>query len=308
MLLAVGAFALAATSFSTPTLARPGDEGGRSERAAPQRPQQAPRMNQAPQARPQRTAPVAPAARGNDAPRANWQHSDARPQQARPPQARPQQVRPQQDRPQSRPVAAQEPRANEIRRNLPGWAGGTRSGEPMSPNGSARPNTDYRPNDRGNDRDRDRDRGSSWQRDNDRRDDNDRWRDNDRRGDNWRGDDRRNGNDRWRGNDNQNRNWDRNGWRRDTRYDWQSYRNRNRSTYRIGRYYAPYQNYSYRRLGIGFSLGSMFYGNRYWINDPWQYRLPAVYGPYRWVRYYDDVLLVDTYTGEVVDVIYDFFW
>jgi len=26
------------------------------------------------------------------------------------------------------------------------------------------------------------------------------------------------------------------------------------------------------------------------------------------VRYYDDVLLIDTYTGQVVDVIYDFFW
>ena len=31
-------------------------------------------------------------------------------------------------------------------------------------------------------------------------------------------------------------------------------------------------------------------------------------GPYRWVRYYDDALLVDIYSGEVVDVIYDFFW
>ena len=26
------------------------------------------------------------------------------------------------------------------------------------------------------------------------------------------------------------------------------------------------------------------------------------------LRYYDDVLLVDTYSGEVVDVIYEFFW
>ncbi len=34
---------------------------------------------------------------------------------------------------------------------------------------------------------------------------------------------------------------------------------------------------------------------------------PAEYGT-RWVRYYDDVLLVDTYTGEVIDVIHDFFW
>ncbi|QYU71092.1 RcnB family protein [Leptolyngbya sp. 15MV] len=61
-------------------------------------------------------------------------------------------------------------------------------------------------------------------------------------------------------------------------------------------------------MSIGFTLSNLFYSNRYWINDPWQYRLPAVYGPYRWVRYYDDVLLVNTYTGEVVDVIHDFFW
>lgn len=102
--------------------------------------------------------------------------------------------------------------------------------------------------------------------------------------------------------------WNRNDWRRDNRYDWQRYRDRNRGIYRPGRYYAPYSGYAYRRVSIGFSLGSMFYGNRYWINDPWQYRLPPVYGPYRWIRYYDDVMLVDIYSGQVVDVIYDFFW
>ncbi|MEJ2408077.1 MAG: RcnB family protein [Novosphingobium sp.] len=104
------------------------------------------------------------------------------------------------------------------------------------------------------------------------------------------------------------RNWNRHAWRNDHRYDWRSYRARHHSTYRTGRYYAPYYGYSYRRFGIGIRLGSLFYGSRYWINDPWQYRLPAVYGPYRWVRYYDDVLLVNVYTGEVVDAIYDFFW
>ena len=103
------------------------------------------------------------------------------------------------------------------------------------------------------------------------------------------------------------RRWNRT-WRDNSRYDWYRYRSNNRSLYSIGRYYAPYRNYSYRRLGIGFSLGSLFYSNRYWISDPWRYRLPEVYGPYRWVRYYDDVMLVDIYTGEVVDVIYDFFW
>ncbi|HYD07991.1 MAG TPA: RcnB family protein [Reyranella sp.] len=104
------------------------------------------------------------------------------------------------------------------------------------------------------------------------------------------------------------RRWDRNDWRRNTRYNWYGYRNQHRDLYRVGRYYSPYRNYSYNRLSIGFFLDSGFYGNRYWINDPWQYRLPEVYGPYRWVRYYDDVLLVDIYTGEVVDVIHDFFW
>ena len=104
------------------------------------------------------------------------------------------------------------------------------------------------------------------------------------------------------------RRWDHRSWRNDRRYDWNRYRSANRNVFRLGVYYSPYRNYSYRRLNIGWFLDSLFYSNRYWINDPWQYRLPEVYGPYRWVRYYDDVLLVDTYTGEVVDVIYDFFW
>ena len=51
-----------------------------------------------------------------------------------------------------------------------------------------------------------------------------------------------------------------------------------------------------------------YYQPDYWLDDPWQYRLPPVYGPYRWVRYYDDALLVDIYSGQVVDVIDNFFW
>ena len=120
---------------------------------------------------------------------------------------------------------------------------------------------------------------------------------------NWRNENNRN----WRNDRNDYRRWSRT-WRNDNRYDWKNYRARNRNIYRVNRYYAPYRNYSYRRVGIGFSLGSLFYGSNYWVSDPWQYRLPEVYGPYRWVRYYEDVLLVNTYTGEVVDVIYDFFW
>lgn len=97
-------------------------------------------------------------------------------------------------------------------------------------------------------------------------------------------------------------------WRNDNRYNWRKYREQNRHYYRPGRYYAPYHDRKYSRIYIGFSLGSAYFSPRFWINDPWQYRLPAAYGSYRWVRYYDDVLLVDLRNGRVVDVIRDFFW
>ena len=75
-----------------------------------------------------------------------------------------------------------------------------------------------------------------------------------------------------------------------------------------GNYYSPYRGYGYNRLSIGLILDSLFYSNRYWLNDPYQYRLPAAPYGTQWVRYYNDVVLVDTYTGEVLDVIENFFW
>ena len=102
------------------------------------------------------------------------------------------------------------------------------------------------------------------------------------------------------------RRWSTN-WRNDHRYDWRSYRNHNRSHFTFGRYYDPY-GWGYRRLSIGYPLSHSYFGSNYWLNDPWSYRLPPAYGPYRWVRYYDDAVLVNIYTGEVVDVLYNFFW
>ena len=46
----------------------------------------------------------------------------------------------------------------------------------------------------------------------------------------------------------------------------------------------------------------------YWIGDPYSYRLPEAYGPYRWVRYYNDALLVDLRSGFVVDTVYGIFY
>ncbi|KTT68847.1 RcnB family protein, partial [Sphingomonas endophytica] len=101
--------------------------------------------------------------------------------------------------------------------------------------------------------------------------------------------------------------WDRE-WRREPRYDWRGYRAERRSLFRLPRYYAPYGwDGGYRRFGLGVPLAPMLYTPRYWIYDPWAYRLPDADEPYRWVRYYNDALLVDIEDGTVVDVIYGIF-
>lgn len=98
-----------------------------------------------------------------------------------------------------------------------------------------------------------------------------------------------------------------NHWRHDRRYDWRGYRNRHRSVFHIGFYHDPF-GWNYRRWSTGSYMYPSYYRSSFWLNDPWQYRLPPAYGPYRWVRYWKDALLVNTYTGEVVDVIHGFFW
>ncbi len=123
----------------------------------------------------------------------------------------------------------------------------------------------------------------------------------DNRGGNYGG--RPGGYDRGRGGD-----WNR-GWRNDNRYDWQGYRNAHRDIFRGGGYRAPYgYGYGYRRYGIGAAIASAFFAEQYWISDPSYYRLPPAYGPYRWVRYYNDALLIDLRSGVVVDSIPGFFW
>jgi Ni/Co efflux regulator RcnB len=100
-------------------------------------------------------------------------------------------------------------------------------------------------------------------------------------------------------------NWDRN-WRNDRRYDWRRHRDRNRTIFHIGVYFDPF-GYNYRPYNIGYRLQPFYFQQRYWI-DPGMYGLPYPPPGTMWVRYWNDVLLVDTYSGEVVDVIRNFFW
>lgn len=96
-------------------------------------------------------------------------------------------------------------------------------------------------------------------------------------------------------------------WRTDRRYDWRSHRRRHRWLFHFGIYHDPF-GWSYRPYSIGWRLWPGYYRRSYWLNDPWSYRLPYAPAGYRWIRYYDDALLVDTWDGRVVDVIHHFFW
>lgn len=97
------------------------------------------------------------------------------------------------------------------------------------------------------------------------------------------------------------------GWRGDSRYNWQDQRRRHRSIFHVGAYYDPF-GWGYQPFQIGWRMWPNYYGSRYWINDPAMYRLPYAPPGYRWIRYWDDAILVDTWSGEVVDVIPNFFW
>ncbi|CAN5819635.1 hypothetical protein BH11PSE6_BH11PSE6_12050 [soil metagenome] len=94
-----------------------------------------------------------------------------------------------------------------------------------------------------------------------------------------------------------NRRWGRN--------DWNGYRNQNRALYARGNWRAPFR---YNAFRPGVRISSSYYGSRYFIADPWRYRLPRTGYNQRWVRHYNDVLLVDTRRGVVIDVIRNFYW
>lgn len=87
--------------------------------------------------------------------------------------------------------------------------------------------------------------------------------------------------------------------------DLRDYRRAHRDTYRRGHWEAPFR---YHRWERGSYVRPGYYSARYTIDDPWRYRLPRADRHMRWVRNYDDVLLINMRTGRVVTVYHNFFW
>ena len=96
--------------------------------------------------------------------------------------------------------------------------------------------------------------------------------------------------------------------RQERREDWRDYRRSHTSVYRRPAYVGP-RGYRYRPVTVGYRFAPAYYGRNFWINDYATYRLPRPgYGYQRWVRYGNDVVLIDTRNGRTVQVYDGFFY
>lgn len=77
--------------------------------------------------------------------------------------------------------------------------------------------------------------------------------------------------------------------------------------FHAGHYHRPYGYYAHRWT-YGQILPSAFFVRNYWIDDFYDYGLMDPPPGTVWVRYGDDALLIDQYTGEVIQVEYGIFY
>ncbi|MEO0063440.1 MAG: hypothetical protein RLZZ08_2000 [Pseudomonadota bacterium] len=95
--------------------------------------------------------------------------------------------------------------------------------------------------------------------------------------------------------------------RQELREDWRDYRNSHRNAYKRTAYVAP-RGMAYRPVVAGSRLNTAFYGRSYRFNNYANYRLPRPSVNQQYVRYGNDVLLVNVRNGRVVRVFDRFFW
>jgi len=77
--------------------------------------------------------------------------------------------------------------------------------------------------------------------------------------------------------------------------------------FHVAAYQRP-QGYSERHWGYGDRLPGAYYARNYWISDYLIYSLFAPPGGLVWVRVGDDALLIDEYSGEIIQVEYGVFY
>lgn len=92
---------------------------------------------------------------------------------------------------------------------------------------------------------------------------------------------------------------------REDRRDWRSYKQTNRNAFRGTRFNAPFR---YRTFNSGVAIGASYYAPRYRVTNYSNYRLPQPGRYQTYVRHYNDVLLVNTRTGRVIQAYRGFYW
>lgn len=87
---------------------------------------------------------------------------------------------------------------------------------------------------------------------------------------------------------------------------WQELRQTNADLFRRPEYVAP-RGLPHPRVSSGDQLAAAFYDRSFWIEDFAIYRLPQPADNQQYIRYRDDMLLVNVRSGRVVRVYRDFF-
>ena len=93
----------------------------------------------------------------------------------------------------------------------------------------------------------------------------------------------------------------------ETNRDWRDYRRTHRNVFTRPAWVAP-RGYRYRPVSVGAMLNRMFWGSTYRLNDYATYRLPYPGRNRMYVRYGNDVLLINARTGRVIQVYSSFFY
>jgi len=73
-------------------------------------------------------------------------------------------------------------------------------------------------------------------------------------------------------------------------------------------YVAPVRNWNYRAVNVGYRLQPSFYSSRYYMNDYGAYHVRAPGRWQQWIRYGNDLLLVNIRTGRVLQVVHYAGW
>jgi Ni/Co efflux regulator RcnB len=93
---------------------------------------------------------------------------------------------------------------------------------------------------------------------------------------------------------------------KEAREDWIDYKKKHPEVFRGAAYAGP-DGYVYTRRDVGYVFPPAFVADRYWVNNFATYHLLSPGTNQRYVRYGNDVALIDIPSGRIIKIHYGFF-